>query len=117
MGKRALCVVIIAGMLLAAGAAYGQKGTGAGDMHVFSGNVTSIDWPSSKITVTYRDPDTGIIESITLLVTEETVFRRESEDMSFSDVEVQDQVQIEYRGDFMNNPVLVVLNDMNTEND
>ena len=117
LNKRALCAFILSGMLLAAGASYGQKETGMGDTHVFSGNITSIDWSGYRLTVSYRDPDTGNIESMTLSVTEETIFRRQSEEMDFSEVEVQDQVQVEYKGDYMNSPILLVLNDMNTEND
>ncbi|MFH1189758.1 MAG: hypothetical protein V1682_03630 [Candidatus Omnitrophota bacterium] len=105
------------GLLLASPESYGQEETGAGKIRVFSGKVTNINWAGNQLTVSYRNEDTGISESITLSVPHSAVFRRESEDLSFSDIELQDSVQVEFTGDPMMNPVLITLNDMNLEND
>jgi hypothetical protein len=114
---RKIALFILSGVLLAAPLLHGQNEAGSGGIQVFSGTVTDIDWPGRKITVIYRDPNTDITKSLSLSVPADAVFKRESEDMDFSDVELQDQVEIEYTGDPLVNPVLKVLNDLNLEND
>lgn len=117
IGKLMIVSLIWSGLLLASPASYGQNETLTQNVHVFSGKVTSIDWAGNKLTVSYKHEDEDITESITLSVPSNAIFRRESEEMNFSEVQVEDNVQVEFTGDPMVNPVLITLDDMNTEND
>jgi len=64
-----------------------------------SGIAVGLDWVSSTICVQYSDSYTGDNDELDIKVTHDTVIRRGTELISFSDIEQSDQVTVSYYND------------------
>lgn len=96
---------------------YGEGEISQKDIQIITGTITWIDQVERTITVSYTDPDTGKKASATFQVAGDAVFTRDTEGIQFSDVNVEDTVQVGYVGDIMHKPILRTLDDMNMANE
>ena len=81
-------------------------------MKEISGSVASVDWVTSKITVS------GGSREMTLNVPDDTHVTRGDKDITLSDIEISDQVRIEYLEDAASGTLNARrITDMNTANE
>ena len=81
-----------------------------------SGTVTETDWVSSSISVRYFPDFSTDADELDLKVTSDAKMRRDTDAISFSDIEINDPVTATYFDDGLSGLKIKTLTDLNSGN-
>ena len=90
-----LCVIFLGLNLLLSGLAANEEPSKLKVQYV-KGQIVDMDWVSQKISVKWFDEEENDFDEITIFVPSKTVVYRDTDVMSFSELNIGDNVKIEY---------------------
>jgi hypothetical protein len=91
-----IIIMILIGVFFGLSVSYGDEGVSGETARTVSGSVAQIDWVGSKITIRVGSFGAGGVDELTLYVPNDAVMTSGTEEITLSDIDQGDEVEIEY---------------------